>query len=159
MAMHIEQPDCRHSAPACLKIRSSPSASACNFTACEPGTTRVPALRDGAWSRAPVGAGLCRHRQGSAKLVRLAQRLRRLQSDFLLQFHAQPGQRYEPGLRLGSPVEFERLRLRRWRRLWRRRILGWRFWRRRRKRVLVAPASRWLCVGNTPHTITGLDAR
>ncbi len=37
--MHIEQPGSRHSAPACLKIRSRPSASACCFTCWEPGTT------------------------------------------------------------------------------------------------------------------------
>src|SRR5690606_35681330 len=39
MAMHIEHPASRHSAPASLKTRSSPSASACAFTCCEPGTT------------------------------------------------------------------------------------------------------------------------
>src|SRR5690606_19299790 len=38
---HIEQPHSRHSAPASRKMRSSPSASACFFTCCEPGTTSI----------------------------------------------------------------------------------------------------------------------
>src|SRR3990172_6373545 len=41
MAMHIEQPGSRHSAPASRKIRSRPSAVACRFTSWEPGTTRA----------------------------------------------------------------------------------------------------------------------
>src|SRR5205085_1067707 len=41
MPRHIEQPASRHSKPACLKMRSSPSASAARFTACEPGTTNA----------------------------------------------------------------------------------------------------------------------
>ncbi len=41
MARHIEQPGSRHSKPAAVKTRSSPSASACSFTAEEPGTTRA----------------------------------------------------------------------------------------------------------------------
>src|SRR5206468_7153865 len=48
MAMHIEQPGSRHSAPAARKMRSSPSASAARLTACEPGTTSTrspPATR------------------------------------------------------------------------------------------------------------------
>src|SRR3977135_1067914 len=39
MAMHIEQPASRHSAPAATNIRSRPSASACDFTLRDPGTT------------------------------------------------------------------------------------------------------------------------
>ena len=39
MARHIEQPGSRHSKPAAMKMRSSPSASACSFTRPEPGTT------------------------------------------------------------------------------------------------------------------------
>jgi hypothetical protein len=39
MAMHIEQPASRHSAPAALKISARPSFSACFFTSWEPGTT------------------------------------------------------------------------------------------------------------------------
>src|ERR1035437_4134229 len=39
MPRHIEQPGSRHSKPASRKMRSSPSFSACAFTACEPGTT------------------------------------------------------------------------------------------------------------------------
>ena len=39
IAMHIEQPDSRHSAPAALKISDRPSASASRFTSSEPGTT------------------------------------------------------------------------------------------------------------------------
>ena len=44
MAMHMEQPASRHSAPAALKITSRPSRSAWAFTGWEPGTiiTRVP---------------------------------------------------------------------------------------------------------------------
>src|SRR5580658_2026839 len=41
MPMHIEQPDSRHSAPAAMKIRSSPSASAAALTCWEPGTTSM----------------------------------------------------------------------------------------------------------------------
>ena len=37
IAMHIEHPASRHSAPAARKIASSPSASAWRFTSCEPG--------------------------------------------------------------------------------------------------------------------------
>ena len=39
IAMHIEQPDSRHSAPAARKISCRPSRSACAFTCWEPGTT------------------------------------------------------------------------------------------------------------------------
>ena len=39
MPRHIEQPAPRHSNPASVKTRSSPSRSACCFTANEPGTT------------------------------------------------------------------------------------------------------------------------
>src|SRR5690625_1888505 len=39
IAKHILQPASRHSKPASLKITSSPSFSACNFTEKEPGTT------------------------------------------------------------------------------------------------------------------------
>ena len=39
IAMHIEQPASRHSAPAALKISDRPSASASRFTSSEPGTT------------------------------------------------------------------------------------------------------------------------
>ena len=44
IAMHIEQPASRHSAPAARKITSRPSRSAWAFTGWEPGTiiTRVP---------------------------------------------------------------------------------------------------------------------
>ena len=41
IAMHIEHPGSRHSAPASVKTRSSPSASAACFTCREPGTTSV----------------------------------------------------------------------------------------------------------------------
>ena len=41
MARHIEQPGSRQSNPAAVNTRSSPSASACRFTANEPGTTSV----------------------------------------------------------------------------------------------------------------------
>src|SRR5207248_4803106 len=41
MAMHIEHPASRHSAPASMKTRSRRSVSAARFTACEPGTTRT----------------------------------------------------------------------------------------------------------------------
>ena len=45
MAMHIEQPASRHSAPAARKTSSRPSFSACRFTCWMPGTTitRTPA--------------------------------------------------------------------------------------------------------------------
>ena len=39
IAMHIEQPASRHSAPAARKISWRPSRSACAFTCWEPGTT------------------------------------------------------------------------------------------------------------------------
>src|SRR5690606_270707 len=39
IARHAEQPGSRHSRPASMKMRSSPSASACRFTRPEPGTT------------------------------------------------------------------------------------------------------------------------
>ena len=42
MAMHIEQPGSRHSKPASVKMRSSPSSSAWRFTSPEPGTTMAP---------------------------------------------------------------------------------------------------------------------
>ena len=35
------QPDSRHSAPAAMNISSRPSASACLFTCCDPGTTNI----------------------------------------------------------------------------------------------------------------------
>ena len=72
MAMHIEQPGSRHSAPASRKMRCSPSASACRLTACEPGTTSVrtpaatrrPSKMRAACAQiadAPVGAGADEH--------------------------------------------------------------------------------------------------
>src|SRR5438132_2297618 len=39
MPRHMEQPALRHSKPASLNTRSSPSRSACAFTCCDPGTT------------------------------------------------------------------------------------------------------------------------
>src|SRR5580698_1223603 len=39
MAMHMEQPGSRQSQPASRKISGSPSAIACRFTSCDPGTT------------------------------------------------------------------------------------------------------------------------
>src|SRR5271157_5798710 len=39
MAMHIEHPGSRQSHPAARKISGSPSAIACRFTSCDPGTT------------------------------------------------------------------------------------------------------------------------
>ena len=39
MPRHIEQPALRHSKPAALNTRSSPSSSAARFTVVEPGTT------------------------------------------------------------------------------------------------------------------------
>ena len=44
MPRHIEQPACRHSKPAARNTSSSPSASACAFTCCEPGTTMALTL-------------------------------------------------------------------------------------------------------------------
>jgi hypothetical protein len=41
MPTHIEQPGSRHSKPAAVKMRSSPSASACALTRPEPATTSV----------------------------------------------------------------------------------------------------------------------
>src|SRR5207247_1426189 len=41
MAMHMLHPDSRHSAPASLKTRSSPSSSASFLICCDPGTTTV----------------------------------------------------------------------------------------------------------------------
>ena len=42
MARHMEQPGSRHSKPASMKIRSSPSASASFLIRPEPGTTMAP---------------------------------------------------------------------------------------------------------------------
>ena len=42
MAMHIEQPASRHSAPAALKISDRPSRSASRFTSSEPGHDHQP---------------------------------------------------------------------------------------------------------------------
>src|SRR5580658_1568900 len=44
IARHIEQPASRKSAPASRKILSSPSASACFLTCCDPGTTSMRTL-------------------------------------------------------------------------------------------------------------------
>ena len=44
MAMHIEQPASRQSAPASLNTLSRPSASAASFTDWEPGTTSMRTL-------------------------------------------------------------------------------------------------------------------
>src|SRR5262245_33581503 len=41
IAMHMLHPASRHSAPASLKIRSSPSASACRLISYDPGTTSM----------------------------------------------------------------------------------------------------------------------
>ena len=57
MAMHIEQPASRHSAPASLNTRSRPSASAAFFTLCEPGTTS--ARTPGATLRPRRQSGRC----------------------------------------------------------------------------------------------------
>src|SRR5439155_12249911 len=39
IAIHMEQPGSRHSHPAAVKTSRRPSAIACRFTSCEPGTT------------------------------------------------------------------------------------------------------------------------
>src|SRR6202035_2786522 len=39
MAMHMEQPGSRHSHPAARNSSGKPSAIACRFTSCDPGTT------------------------------------------------------------------------------------------------------------------------
>src|SRR3954471_2761050 len=56
MPRHMEQPAARHSAPACLKMTSRPSASACSRTRAEPGTTsmRVSAAT---WWPPMIGGG------------------------------------------------------------------------------------------------------
>ena len=41
MPRHIEQPACRHSAPASVKTLSRPSSTACSATRTEPGTTSI----------------------------------------------------------------------------------------------------------------------
>src|SRR3984893_1429773 len=68
IAMHIEHPGSRHSAPASRKTRSRPSRSAALFTRCEPGTpsarTPVAPVRP----RSPRGA---RRRSWSRELVQL----------------------------------------------------------------------------------------
>ena len=56
---HIEQPDSAHSRPASRKIASSPSSSACRFTADEPGETRPGTLL--------LAAG--KHRGGGAQIL------------------------------------------------------------------------------------------
>jgi hypothetical protein len=59
---------------------------------------KISSLRHGARRRAPLGASVRRHRQRSAHLVRFAERLHRIQSAFLFQFHAQHGVGHAPGL-------------------------------------------------------------
>ena len=59
---------------------------------------KIPPLRHGLGSRAPLGASLRRHSQRPAQLVRFAERIRRIQSAFLFQFDAQHGDGYAPGL-------------------------------------------------------------
>src|SRR5919202_4402946 len=62
MAMHIEQPASRHSAPASRKISSRPSSSAWCLTRCDPGTTSMrifdatlrPLMTRAAWRRSEI---------------------------------------------------------------------------------------------------------
>ncbi len=63
---HMEQPASRHSKPAALNTASNPSASACAFTAVEPGTqiARTP----GATLR-PRSRAAARRRSGRRLLV------------------------------------------------------------------------------------------
>src|SRR5664279_2102282 len=44
MAMHMEHPGSRHSQPAARKTSGNPSAIACRFTSCDPGTTSTRTL-------------------------------------------------------------------------------------------------------------------
>ncbi len=57
MPRHIEQPDSRHSAPASMNTRSSPSASACFLICCEPGTTSICTPRASLWPFSTPGGG------------------------------------------------------------------------------------------------------
>src|SRR5690606_9127864 len=66
IARHAEQPGSRHSRPASMKMRSSPSASACRFTRPEPGTT-IAHLTFGAFLRPLMTAAAAR--MSSMRLV------------------------------------------------------------------------------------------
>src|ERR1700682_799491 len=68
IAMHIEHPASRHSAPASLNTRSSPSASAWNFTLLDPGTTSI--RTPGATCRPRMTVAACR-RSEMRELVQL----------------------------------------------------------------------------------------
>src|ERR1035441_7470760 len=74
MPKHIEQPDSRHSAPASMKTRSRPSASAAFLTCCEPGTTSAPT--GAAMACPPLGAGLEEDAVEALSLGRLLDLLR-----------------------------------------------------------------------------------
>src|SRR5262245_5061737 len=68
MAMHMEQPGRRHSAPASVKTRSRPSASASRRTASEPGTTRTRTL---SFTRRPRSTAAAARRSLMRPLVQL----------------------------------------------------------------------------------------
>ena len=62
--LHIEQPGSRHSRPAATKISISPSASACRFTAIDPGDT-MPGTR----TRRPLRTSAAARRSSMRLLV------------------------------------------------------------------------------------------
>src|SRR5256885_327717 len=66
MPRHIEQPARRHSKPASMKIRSSPSASAWSFTCAEPGTTIA---RTAGWTRRPRATSAAERRSSILEFV------------------------------------------------------------------------------------------
>ena len=65
MARHMEQPGSRQSAPAAVKMVCKPSASACNFTRCEPGTT----MTRGAVTLRPFNTAAAARRSSMRELV------------------------------------------------------------------------------------------
>ena len=62
---HIEQPGSPQLKPASRKIVSSPSASACYLTCCEPGTTQAMTVSATLWPRATD----CRDRKSEMRLL------------------------------------------------------------------------------------------
>ena len=73
IAMHMEQPGSRHCAPAAVKTASSPSASACRFTASDPGT--ISAVTPSA-TRRPRKTAAAARRSSIRPLVQLPTKTR-----------------------------------------------------------------------------------
>src|SRR4029453_4747720 len=77
MPRHIEHPALRHSKPAAVKIRSSPSRSAWAFTCIDPGTTRAQTWEA---TRCPLTMRLASRRSSILALVQLPMNTRSMRS-------------------------------------------------------------------------------